>query len=294
MTGASETPSQERDALSGRARVAEAAADAAAAEAADRFRSDLAIETKADAGDFVTDADRAAQRRVVERIRASSPDEPIVAEEVDARKSVPATGTAWVVDPIDGTSNFTRRFPIWATSVACVEDGEAVAAATVMPGLDERVVADGTETRYARHDDSDPGPRNDPRTYRDGATATVSDRTEPAALSVGTIAWGGFGDRDSLAAGLQEFASRYGKVRRIGSAQTSLAMLAIGAFDGLVGSCSPHPWDTIGGAHLVRQAGGRVTNADGERWRHDDDWLVASNGQFHEDLLTAVDRLRPA
>jgi myo-inositol-1(or 4)-monophosphatase len=69
-------------------------------------------------------------------------------------------------------------------------------------------------------------------------------------------------------------------------------MLAVGAFDGLVGSRSPHPWDTIGGAHLVRQAGGRVTNADGDRWHHEDDWLVASNGRFHDDLLDAVDRLR--
>jgi myo-inositol-1(or 4)-monophosphatase len=287
MTGDPEHASREDDALSERARVAEAAADAGAAVAADRFRSDLAIETKADAGDFVTDADRAAQRRVVERLRNAYPDEPIVAEEADARKTVPASGAAWVVDPIDGTSNFTRGFPIWATSVASVEDGEAVAAATVMPGIDERVVADETRTRFGRH-----ASRDEPTTYREGGTASVSDRTEPAALAVGTIAWGGFDDRDTLAAGLREFAARYGKVRRIGSAQTSLAMLAIGALDGLVGSRSPHPWDTIGGAHLVRQAGGRVTNADGERWRHDDDWLVATNGQFHADLLAAVDRLR--
>jgi myo-inositol-1(or 4)-monophosphatase len=289
MTGDSEQATHEDDARTERARVAEAAATAGAAEAADRFRSDLAVETKVDAGDFVTDADRAAQRQVVDRICEAYPAERIVAEEVDARKTVPASGTAWVVDPIDGTSNFTRGFPIWATSVACVEDGEAVAAATVMPGIDECIVAGRERTRSGCHDDD----RDDPTIHRDGATASVSERTEPAALAVGTIAWGGDADRDTLADGLHEFAARYGKVRRIGSAQTSLAMLAVGAFDGLVGSRSPHPWDTIGGAHLVRQAGGRVTNADGERWHYDDDWLVASNGRFHDDLLGAVDRLRP-
>jgi myo-inositol-1(or 4)-monophosphatase len=104
--------------------------------------------------------------------------------------------------------------------------------------------------------------------------------------------WGGYGDRHSLADGLQELASRVGKLRRMGSAQTSLGFLAAGGFDGAIGSLSPSPWDTVAGVHLVRQAGGRVTNADGGRWQHADDWLVASNGAVHEQLLDAVAALR--
>ncbi len=50
------------------------------------------------------------------------------------------------------------------------------------------------------------------------------------------------------------------------------------------------PWDTVGGAHMIRQAGGTVTDLDGERWRHDSDGLVASNGTAHEELLAAVGR----
>jgi len=79
----------------------------------------------------VTEADRAAQRTVIESIRETFPDDAIVGEEEDERKTVPETGAAWVIDPIDGTSNYVRDIRVWGTAVAAVVDGEPVAAATV-------------------------------------------------------------------------------------------------------------------------------------------------------------------
>jgi len=76
--------------------------------------------------------------------------------------------------------------------------------------------------------------------------------------------------------------------RRIGSAQYELALVADGALDATLANVDAHPWDTIAGAHLVRQAGGRVTNVDGERWRHDVRGIVATSGELHEEALNVT------
>ncbi|MFC6755171.1 inositol monophosphatase family protein, partial [Halorubrum tibetense] len=117
-----------------RAAVTEAAARAGARVANDAFRTDMPVEEKG-ADDVVTEADRAAQRTVIERIRESFPEDTVVGEEEDAHKRVPDEGAAWVIDPIDGTHNFVREIRFWGTAVAAVIDGEPVAAATVAPAL---------------------------------------------------------------------------------------------------------------------------------------------------------------
>jgi myo-inositol-1(or 4)-monophosphatase len=254
------------DGAADRAAVAERAARAGGAVAADRFRSALDVEEKGP-GDVVTDADRAAQARAVGAIRETS-DAPVIAEEAGRPNDVP-DGPAWVIDPIDGTTNFSRGVPVWACSVAVLNDGEPVAAATVCPGLgDVTVAADRTE--------------------RNGTRVSVSDRTEPAGVAVAPTAWGSFADREALADGTRALAADFGKLRRLGSMQTELALLAAGGIDAVVASLSPYPWDTIAGIHLVRQAGGRATDWTGDRWRHDADRLVASNGAVHDAVLDAV------
>jgi hypothetical protein len=99
-----------------RVEVAERAARAGAAVAADAFRTDLDVETKRGKNDLVTDADRRAQRRVVEVIERSRPDETVIGEEEGLGSTLPAEGTAWIVDPIDGTTNYVYGSPLWTTS----------------------------------------------------------------------------------------------------------------------------------------------------------------------------------
>jgi myo-inositol-1(or 4)-monophosphatase len=79
-----------------------------------------------------------------------------------------------------------------------------------------------------------------------------------------------------------------GDVRRIGSAQTTLSLVAGGHLDAAVGVVASHPWDTVAGVHLIRQAGGRVTDPTGEPWTPQSDGLVASNGRIHAPLLDLV------
>jgi myo-inositol-1(or 4)-monophosphatase len=144
-----------------RVAVAERAARAGAAVAHDWFRTDLDIETKRDETDPVTEADRRAQERVVSEIRRVYPDDTVVGEETGTVSTLPAHGVAWVVDPIDGTTNHVRGNPQWATAVTVVRDRYPVAAVHVMPALGDAYVA---------------GPD---RLEVNGEVATVSDRTDP-------------------------------------------------------------------------------------------------------------------
>ncbi|MFB6080303.1 MAG: inositol monophosphatase [Haloferacaceae archaeon] len=258
----------------GRAALATAAARAGAAAALDRFRSGVAVETKATKNDLVTEADRSAQRRVVERLRSSVPDEPVVGEEGEGSKAVPETGPAWVVDPIDGTANYVRGLGIWTTSVAAVVDGAPVAAASVLPATGDDYTADGTESRH------------------NAEPTGVSDRTDPETFAVSVLGWGPSADRSAYADLAATVIDRFGDVRRLGSMQAALAFVASGQLDAAITTGRPHPWDSIAGAHLVDRAGGRVTDGEGRPWRHDSDVLVASNGRAHGAVLDAAREAR--
>jgi myo-inositol-1(or 4)-monophosphatase len=248
-----------------RADRAARAADVGASVALESFRGDLSVETKADKTDLVTETDRAAQRRTVACISEEFPDDAIVGEESDARKSVPETGPAWVIDPIDGTSNFVRGLRIWGTSVAAVVDGEPVAAATVLPALGDTYLA-GEETTL------------------NGDPVRVSAREDPETFAVAPILLGG-----DYGATVGALAERFGDIRRFGCAQATLAAVAGGSLDAAVATTRMSPWDTVAGSHMIRRAGGRVTDLAGEPWRHDSDGFVASNGTAHAEVLAAVD-----
>ncbi len=131
----------ERESTDRRAEVALRAANAGAEIAAESFRADLEVEFKDGKTDVVTQADKDAQVAVVDVVRETFPDDPIVGEENDALKRVPE-GPAWIVDPIDGTNNYVAGSRAFGTAVAAVVDGEPVGAATVCPALPIRTRSD--------------------------------------------------------------------------------------------------------------------------------------------------------
>ncbi len=250
--------------------AAERAARAGGTVAKRLFRTNLAVETKGGKTDSVTVADRDTQKRVLEELAALHPEEPVVGEEEEELKEVPETGPAWVVDPIDGTNNYVGGSREWATAVACVENGEPVAAVVEMPALGDTYAAGDTGTTL------------------NGEERTVSDESDPEAAQV---VLPGFWEPDSRRPMVDLFAEvvgAFGDIKRIGSAQASLAAVARGHYEGAVVNVPMHPWDTVAGVHLIREAGGVVTDLDGEPWRHDADGLVASNGGVHDALLDTV------
>ncbi|MFB6161685.1 MAG: inositol monophosphatase [Haloferacaceae archaeon] len=254
--------------------VAHRAVDAGREAAMEGFRAELAARTKENSMDRVTDADEASQERILDVIADAAPEHPVVAEEADALKEVPEAGPAWVVDPIDGTNNYAAGSRLWTVSVAFVRDGEPRAAVTDLPMLDDRYAAAAAEESAGEAEGG---------TTRNSRAASPSEAADPDACTVATV-FGLSPDVRSVAAEMaQEVTVRFGDLRRLGSAQATLAMVAAGEIDGAVAT-RLEPWDVVGGAHLVDQAGGRVTDLAGDPWRHGADGLVASNGRCHEPL----------
>ena len=261
-----------------RAGHVERVAEVGAATALERFRTGLDPEVKGDsrvidAASVVTVADREAQRACIDAVRDRFPDDAVVAEEDDAPTALPSEGVAWVVDPIDGTYNFVRGLPAWASAVAVVCDGDPVAAAIAAPAVDEHtLVVDGTVSR-------------------NGTPVAVSGRQDPEAFAVAYAVVPPFGERGAYAGGVASAVESFGETRRIGSLQVALGRVASGALDGVVTPQSTFPWDSIAGVHAARAGGGVVTDLDGDHWHPDSRGLVASNGAAHGDLLAVARRM---
>ena len=246
-------------------RVAEDAARAGGRVILDGAGS-VAAESKA-AGDYVTEVDRESERVIAEVLGRGEDGIPVVGEETGGERG----RRWWVVDPLDGTTNFLHGFPAVAVSIALVEDGRPVVGVVHAPFLDE--------------------------TYRGargaGATASLSDGTErPLAVSdrpveravVGT----GFPFRrkDLLPrylSTMERALARFEDLRRPGAAALDLAWVASGVFEGFF-ELALNAWDVAAGALLIREAGGLVTDWDGGPGFLSGD-IVAGSPTVHAALL---------
>lgn len=240
------------------------------------FRGPLTVETKENALDSVTEFDHEVQRQITQLLRDENPDAVVVGEEelpdVDTRTTLPERGTAWVVDPIDGTNNFVAGNRIWGCAVAAVEDGEAVAAVNEFPALGDSFAAATGEGAM-----------------RNGDPCSVSDRTDPETFTINPIFGLAERDRRKLSEYVTTIAEEFGDSRRFGSSQFALSSVAAGELDAAVSGVQLSPWDTVGGVHMIREAGGTVTDLDGNRWTPDSRGIVASNGEAHDELVAAFD-----
>jgi len=267
-----------------RAAIAERAARAGGVVARELFRGELQVETKDDKTDLVTAADRDAQQQVVATIMEEFPSDQFVCEEDSQQlagpesgenepslvESVPETGAGWIVDPIDGTTNFVRGSRTWATSVTALVDGDPVGSANYLPAMGDLYAA---------------GPES---VTRDGKTMQVSEETDPEAFLVAVV--NRWTDADAFGSLCRAADEHLGDVRRLGSFQATLSLLADGAFDAAACTQKANAWDTVAGVHMVREAGGTVTDVAGECWETDSDGMVASNGTDHEAVLDVVRR----
>ena len=227
--------------------------------------------------DFVTEVDRESERLIAETLEAAAPGGTVLGEELTPDAStapLARPGLVWVVDPLDGTTNFLHRFPCYAVSIAAVVDGEPVA------GVVHHVTAG---IRY--HATKGGG------AFQDGVRLSVSRVGEPRHALIGT----GFPFRhvEELPRYQAQFAAvaaNAGGLRRPGSAALDLCDVAAGRFDGFW-ELTLAPWDVAAGTLIIREAGGVVTGLGGERGviRHGS--IVAGNPVIHawlRELLNAA------
>ncbi len=254
-------------------RTAERAARAGAAALAPLFagRAGLSIEEKAH-HDFVSEADRASERAIAAAIRAEFPGHAILAEE-ELRAALDEPGPLWIVDPLDGTTNFLHGFPVFSVSVACAVAGELLAGVVLDPSRGELFAAS----------------RGGGATL-DGRPIAVSSQPGLRRALVGT----GFPFRrlDRLELYLAAFRAVIAEtagVRRAGSAAIDLAYVACGRLDGFWEE-GLGPWDLAAGALLIEEAGGVVTDFRGGRAFLERGDLVAGPAAVQRELRLLVAR----
>jgi len=236
------------------------AARAAARVALDRQRAPLAVTAKG-FRDIVTEADFAAQDAAVAAIRSGFPSAAILGEEGLSPEST--ADTLWVIDPIDGTTNYARRFPVFCVSIGVVQGGRPIAGAVYDPMRDHLFTAE--RGRGAQ---------------LNGAPVRVSDvRALPDAMLA--LDWGQSHDERRRALALLEAIARECRsVRAIGSAALAMCYLAAGWVD-LFFNLSLKPWDGAATQVILEEAGGRITTPRGETWDYTQPSALASNGHLH-------------
>jgi myo-inositol-1(or 4)-monophosphatase len=219
----------------------------------------------------ITPVDGAVEARLTAVIREAYPTHRVVGEEAGASGPSQAE-TAWYIDPIDGTLNYSLGVPLFSTSVAVLQRGVAVAGAVLDPLRDECFSAARGGGAWC----------NDQR-----LAVSRRDRTAEAIASTQSSRSGRFvRDRSILNAVSMAFL----KTRRLGSIALELSYVAAGRFDALVASKSTEQnlYDVAAGLLLVEEAGGRVSNGRGEDFREGDCELVVSNGLLHDEILELV------
>ena len=222
---------------------------------------------------LVTEMDARVETLVVDRLLAVYPDDAILAEERGARAG--RSGRRWIIDPLDGTTNYAHGLPLYAVSIALEVDGRVQLGVVHDPSRGELFVA--TRGGGARCND---------------ARLAVSAATT---LDTSLLATGfPYDIRDRADNNLREYAAfavRARGVRRLGSAVLYLAWLAAGRFDGYW-ELRLGPWDVAAGGLMVEEAGGRLTDLTGEPLELDRPRVVASNGHIHEQMLAVLREIR--
>lgn len=252
----------------------------AARKAAPKLRRDfgevdaLQVSRKGPA-DFVSAADKTAERTILDELRHARPDWGIVAEEGGSVEGDPSK-PRWIVDPIDGTSNFLHSIPHFAISIAVEEPrpsgkSELVAGLVYQPLTDESFWAEKGRGAWL-HD----------RRLRVSSRRDVSE----ALLATG-MPFKGHGDFAAWQKVYNAVGPEVAGIRRFGSAALDLAWVAAGRFDGFW-ETDLNIWDVAAGELLVREAGGFVTDfRGGDQIRERKQWLAA-NDSLHPRLLKMV------
>jgi len=233
------------------------------------------VEYKRGPTDLVTDMDRRSETLIVEMLRARFPDDEILGEETGLLPG--AGGRRWLIDPLDGTTNYAHRLPIYAVSIALSVDGVVRLGVIYDPNRDECFVAE-------RHG----GATLNGRPIR---VSTASTLTE-SVLATG-FAYTIREQQDNNLAEHHALARRCRAIREIGSATLSLASVAAGRLDGFW-EVRLGPWDVAAGALLVEEAGGRVTDLAGDPLDVSDPAPVASNGRIHAEIVRTIEEVRRA
>ncbi len=249
-------------------KFAEAIAREAGALLMSRFKDKHIVGYKGEI-DIVTEADLLSEEMLKARISERFPGHDIVAEE--SRETGYGSEFRWIIDPLDGTTNYAHGYPVFCVSIALEIKGQLALGVIYNPLLDELFAA-----------------QRGGGAFLNGENLSVSETTN---LSRSLLATGfPYDIRESKNNNIDNFiamALKVQAIRRAGSAALDMAYVAAGRFDGFW-ELKLKPWDTAAGWLMITEAGGRVTNLQGEGFHLESPHVLASNGKIHRDMLEII------
>ena len=226
-------------------------------------------------GDYAMQAERKAEKLVREELTKARPTYGFLGGEAD---EIVGTDGAhrWIVDPLDGTTNFLHGIPAFAISIALERNGEIVAAVVLNPATDELFTAERGGGAFV----------ND-RRLRVAARKNLSDAVIGCA-----VPHLGLGNHGKFLIELRHVMGEVAGVRRLGSTALDLAYIAAGRFDGFW-ERELLPWDIAAGILLIREAGGYLSDLDGGSAMFDTGTIIAGNEYIHKALREVLHRPMP-
>jgi myo-inositol-1(or 4)-monophosphatase len=245
------------------------ATKAGAAEILRFFNGDFKISNKEGVNNLVTEADHAAEKAIIEAIKSKYPGHQILSEEVG--ELAQDSDYKWIIDPIDGTINFAHGIPLNCVSIGIEYKSEIVMAAVYNPHLNEFYFAEK------------------------GKGATLNDKPIQVSQKTETI-------KACLVTGFpytyinmpngpleifERFIRKGVPVRRLGSAAIDLCWVAAGRFDGFY-EHKLEAWDSAAGYLIVEEAGGKVTDFEGNKFSIYQHRILATNGKIHDEMIAVI------
>ncbi len=223
---------------------------------------------------IVTEEDRRCEEMIIAEIKRHYPDHDILTEEsagIDRGSEY-----RWIIDPLDGTTNYAHGYPVFCVSIALEKAGRIVLGVIFNPMLNELFVAEENNGAFLNR-----------KRLSVSGTSTLSQ----SLLATGFP----YDIRRNADNNLNYFigmATQAQAIRRAGSAALDLAYTAAGRFDGFW-ELKLHPWDTAAGLLMIREAGGTLSDIQGNPYRLSSHSIVASNGVVHADMLRVLQSIDP-
>ena len=245
------------------------AVKAGAAEIIRFFNGDFKVSNKEGVNNLVTEADHASEKAILSVIKSHFPDHQILAEESGA--FVQDSTYKWIIDPIDGTVNFAHGIPINCVSIAIEYEGKIIMGAVYNPHLNEFFFAEISKG------------------------ATLNDKpihvSEESRVISSCLVTGFPYTYINIPNGplemFEKFIRKGVPVRRLGSAAIDLCWVAAGRFDGFY-EHKLEAWDSAAGYLIVEEAGGKVTDFNGENFSVYQHRILATNGKIHDEMLAII------
>ncbi|MBX3044985.1 MAG: inositol monophosphatase [Candidatus Kapabacteria bacterium] len=239
----------------------------------DGFGTNFRIDSKVGKNNLVTEFDYAAEKSIIETITKKYPNHRFLAEESGNSGSTSEDEIIWVIDPLDGTVNFAHSIPIFAVSIAAMQNGELLCGVIYHPMLDEMFYASKGGGAYLN-----------------GNKITVSDSEDMhTSLLVTGFPYNVDKNPYDCVGTFVKIVLNGIPIRRLGSAALDLAYVACGRFDGFW-EADLYPWDVAAGVLIVQEAAGKVTKYDGNKFEIKDVTILASNGKIHNQIKDVINQ----